>query len=74
MCGCGESANSLLFSGMHKIHGEHSCASLGNILEFTKCFLQALINNYEYKFYAYDSHYLHDINNTKTARLQGKSQ
>ncbi len=77
LCKCGESANSLLFSGMHEIHGKHTAMQRWGILESSqKCFfvVQALINNYVYKVNAYDSHYLHDINNTKTARLQGKSQ
>ncbi len=61
MCKCGESANSLLFSEMHEIHGKHTAMQRWDwgILESSqKCFfiVQALINNYKYKVNAYMTH------------------
>jgi hypothetical protein len=39
MCKCGESANSLLFSEMHEIHGKHTVMQRWGILESSqKCF------------------------------------
>jgi hypothetical protein len=59
MCKCGESANSLLFSEMHEIHGKHTAMQRWGILESSqKCFfvVQALINNNIYKVNAYMTH------------------
>ena len=59
MCKCRESANSLLFSEMHEIHGKHTVMQRWGILESSqKCFfvVQALINNYIYKVNAYMTH------------------